>query len=227
MIRSLWHPERRLDSPPMRPFAATTWNLGDTLGATGIVLTVLVALIIYGRQKRTKYIEWLVFIDGPLLAPGNKHNVQIVYKGRTVADPHIVMLTIYNLSREAIRKEDWALPITVTFPQGAVVSVTPTTNSAEFVAEAHIQDEHTVVVPPLLMNYFDKLTLHILVDGSTYGLDLRARIAGQTEQPRHGSLRSPDEKFMPWLPTPGRIVIAVVVIAWFLNGVAVVSRWLH
>lgn len=212
----------------MGPFAATTWNLGDTLGATGIVLTVLVALIIYRRQKRTKYIEWLVFIDGPLIAPGSNHDVQVVCKGRTVADPHIVMLTIYNLSGEAIRKEDWAFPITVTFPQGAVVNVTPATNSAEFVAEAHIQDEHTVVVPPLLMNYFDKLTLHLLIDGSTNGLDLRARISGQTEQPRHGSLRSPDEKIMPWVPTPiRRIVTAVVVIAWLLNGVAVVSRWLH
>jgi hypothetical protein len=85
-----------------------------------------------------------------------------------------------------------------------------------------------VVVPPLLMNYFDKLTLHILVDGSTYGLDLRARIAGQTEQRRHGSLRSPDEKFMPWVSTPvRRIVTAVVVIAWLLNVVAVVARWLQ
>jgi hypothetical protein len=212
----------------MSPFAATTWNLGDTLGATGIVLTVLVALIVYRRQKRTKYIEWLVFIDGPLITPGNKHDVKVVHNGRTLADPRIVMLTIYNLSRDAIREEDWALPITVTFPQGAIVSVTPTTNSPDFVAETNVQDEHTVVVPPLLMNYFDKLTLHILVDGSTNGLDLRARIAGQTEQPRHGSLRSPDEKFIPWLPTPvRRIVTAVVVIAWLLNGVAVVSRWLH
>jgi hypothetical protein len=212
----------------MNPFAASTWNLGNTLGATGIVLTVLVALIVYRHQKRTKYIEWLVFIDGPLIALGNKHDVQVVYKGRTVADPHIVMLTVYNLSREAIREEDWALPITVTFPQGAVVSVTPATNSPEFVAEANVQDEQTLVVPPLLMNYFDKLTLHILVDGSTCGLDLRARIAGQTEPPRHGSLRSPDEKFMPWVPTPfRRIVAATVVIAWLLNCVAVVARWLQ
>lgn len=78
------------------------------------------------------------------------------------------------------------------------------------------------------MNCFDKLTLHILVDGSTSGLNVRARIAGQTEQPRHDLLPSPDEKFMPWVPTPvRRIVTAVVVIAWLLNVVAVVARWLQ
>lgn len=65
-------------------------------------------------------------------------------------EPRIVKLTIYNLSREPIRSEDWDIPPTITFPQGRVVDVVTSTNSADFDAKADMIDLHTVQLRHLL-----------------------------------------------------------------------------
>lgn len=202
------------------------------LGIAGLLLTVIVALIIYRRQRRTKYIEWIVFSDEPLVT-SDKHmsGIEILHEGRRLASPQFVSLTIYNLSREAIRHEDFETPVTVNVPKGTVVSVSTTTNSEEFAAQAEICDDHTVILKPLLLNYFDKVTLSLLVDGSTDGLDLRSRIVGQTQRAHRLQLASPEDE-SSWqsrlwrrVPTPARVAMAsFVVVLWTINAVALVVR---
>jgi hypothetical protein len=212
--------------------AASSWNLGDTLGAVSLVLTVLVAVVVYRRQRRTKYIEWIVFSDEPLVTSTKRiSGTEILHNGKRLGDPQFVSLTVYNLSREAITQGDFETPITVTFPNGTVVSVATSTNSEDFTAEASVDDEHTVILQPLLMNYFDKVTLRFLIDGSTNDLDLRTRIVGQTRQARRGYLESPSkDSSLPWslwarMPQLVRLaLILIVVLLWAVNAVAFVVR---
>jgi hypothetical protein len=203
---------------------AGSWNLGDTLGITGLLLTVVVAAVVYRRQRRTKYIEWIVFIDRPLVA-SDVRELGAPEPGQELRDPQFVMLTIYNLSREAIREEDWHAPITISFPRGTVVSVSTSTNSEDFYADAYIHDTHTVILRPLLLNYFDKVTLRAIVDGSTDGLGLHTRIAGQTQLARRGVLRGgpgdePSRVQRLWdrVPESARAVLQVVLlVVWLLD----------
>ena len=209
--------------------AATGWSVGETLGVVGFVLTVLVAAVVYRLQRKTKFIEWIVFSEGPLIWSKKEWSgLEVLHGGVKLDDPRHTNLTIYNLTHEAIRQDDWDSPITITFPNATVASVTTSTNSDDFVAEADIEDHHSVVIRPLLMNYFDKVSLSILVDGDTEGMELTCRIVGQTRTPKRGSLRAPKPSLWSRLPRPIQVIVgAVVFMVWLGNAIGLIYRAIH
>lgn len=107
----------------------------------------------------------------------------------SLGEPRIVEIDHLQLGSRADRSEDWDVPATITFPEGRVVQVVTTTNSAVWNAETDVIDPHTVRLRPVLMNYFDKITLNLAVDRPTAGASMRCRIVGQTRDPVQGHSR--------------------------------------
>jgi hypothetical protein len=138
------------------------------------------------------------------------------------ANRALLRLTIYNLGCDAVRSEDWDVPATITFPEGRVVQVVTTTNSAVWNAETDVIDPHTVRLRPVLMNYFDKITLNLAVDRPTAGASMRCRIVGQTRDPVQGHSREPSW----WTTHVPESVRAGLTVLLFIPWLGSLSSWL-
>jgi hypothetical protein len=156
--------------------------VGIALAIVGLVLTVAVAYVVYARQRPRKVIEWWMWLDEALTDVDTRYIADSVrLAAEQLNTPRIVRLTVYNLGRDPVRREDWDIPATITFPNGRVAHVLTTTNSSDWDAESVAVDPHTVRLQPVLMNYFDKITLTLALDGETAGARMQCRIVGQTQ----------------------------------------------
>ena len=210
---------------PVTLLASSDWSFSDTLTVILFVIALAVAFGIFRRQRRTKCIEWMVWFADPLVHPEKKlTGLEVSINGHKLDDPRLVSMTIYNLSREPIKKDDWETPVTVSFPSASVATVETATNSTEFNADATIEGTNTVILRPLLMNYFDKVTLSILVDGDTAGMNLHCRIVGETAKPKHKYLRAPRRSLWDRLP---HVMQLIVGIAFVVFGLLYTAAWVY
>jgi hypothetical protein len=113
-------------------------------------------------------------------------------------------------------------PATITFPGGRVVHLVTTTNSRVWDAETDVIDPHTVRLQPVLMNYFDEITLNLAVDGTTAGASMRCRIVGQTRGAIHSQSRGPSW-WTTQVPEPVRTALTVLLFVLWLGSF---SFWL-
>lgn len=71
------------------------------------------------------------------------------------------------------------------------------------------------------MNYFDKMTLTLVIDGSTAGVSMRCRIAGQTRAPKQLRWQNPSW-WSTHVPEPLRTRLSVLLFVFWLGDL---SAW--
>ena len=177
-------------------------------------VAIVVAMAIAYYQRRSKRLDWKILFDAPLVANdvelGADSNLQVLWKGDSMAHPRLVGLRLMNIGRREIRSEDWSTPFTVTV-RGATIRSALTDSWSKGVLEKVEEltiDGSSAKLKPLLLNSKDWVDIALIVDGhSEGGVNVRARVAGETR--RISSLASKPELKGPFLAFAGFLAVSL------------------
>lgn len=171
-------------------YGATVW--GIVLGAA---ITVIVAVLIYQRQKRIKTLDWTPITNVPLLdtraTVANEFNVY--WRNTKVSSPRILILRIQNTGREAIRSQDFEGNIHISFETTARVLLALISDTSPNLPRPSLiqvmPDEgrtNNLDVEPLLLNSGEWFDIQCLIDGSASYPCIECRFADQTREMKRG-----------------------------------------
>lgn len=112
--------------------------------------------------------------------------LKLVFGGREVRHPNIIVLRISNAGREEIRADDFTRPITIVFKRSKLLTRDVINQSSQDMdltlkVDTSLPDE--VTVNPLLLNAGEWIEIQFVTDGPVEKPPVRARIAGQTKEP--------------------------------------------
>lgn len=144
---------------------------------------ILVSIFVYLKQRMRKSLSYEILSLNPLLSVENeiKSDLQILYKGKTVEQVHLIVLKFINTGNMPILSKDYEHPVSLSFGEEAKVLTTEITekNPDSLRPSASIEEKE-IVLKPILLNPKDSVTLKMLVTKfSKVAVD--GRIAGVRE----------------------------------------------
>lgn len=172
--------------------ADTTWwaQHGEAVLTTiiGSVITLVVALAVYWRQKPIKRLASWIVVDVPLLTLSNL-DVRVYSGDDLLQKPRVLVFRIQNTGREAIKADDFEGAIRIAMTARKVVNATTVNASDQLVPKVMLNqgtldedkpDVWTVEIDPLLLNPGEWFEVRCLVEGPVKSCVPNCRIAGMS-----------------------------------------------
>jgi hypothetical protein len=135
------------------------------------VLAIIVSIVIFFLQRSTKSLDYEVVADRAILAPtpqfGGK-GLEVSLNGVPLRDPHLVVLRFVNFGDIPIRRDDFEIPLRISFPSGTTIlsAQLSRTNPPNLQVKLTGGKGSSLLIEPLLLNDGDYFEIQMLVDGS-------------------------------------------------------------
>ena len=147
------------------------------------LVAIFVSIFVFLKQRMHKSLSYEILSLNPLLSVKNeiKSELQILYRGKTVEQVHLIVLKIINTGNMPILSKDYEHPISLSFGEEAkILTAEITEKNPDSLRPSARIEEKGVVLTPILLNSEDSVTLKMLVTRfskfTVYG-----RIAGVKE----------------------------------------------
>jgi hypothetical protein len=188
------------------------------------VVYVLGSLLIFFFQRRRKSLSYVV-MSNTLLFSSNEigaGKLQVVFKGKTVKDPRLIVVKISNSGNVPIPASEYEIPVALRFGESTSVLTADIHGTTPGSIKATVELGDTeVILNPLLLNPGDSVTLKTLVSHSDGKVAVAGRIVGVREikvlQPK-GTKTA--------LAITGAILILLVVLAQFIHQQPILTDFL-
>jgi len=151
------------------------------IGVVVTVITILVTLGLYIKQRRIKNLSYQIRSITPLLSLSEevKGILQILYKGKLVDQVHLIRLRLLNSGNTPIQSSDFEKPVSIDFGNKAkILSASILKTDPENLTPSLKIKKNSVVLSPLLMNKGDTINIKILVSRFEEVIQLDGRIVG-------------------------------------------------
>ncbi|GAA2858291.1 hypothetical protein Acy02nite_22090 [Actinoplanes cyaneus] len=156
----------------------TSFLVGTVLGIAGIVT----GAYFYIRSKQTKTLDWRVVSNNAIAAAqaARSVNMQMIWKGKHLSHPRLIVVKIANTGTEAISWQDLYEPIQISVEGGNILDATivdrPT--EANFLTDEAKLTDDSIAFSPRLLNSGEAFTVQLLLDAEKVSVEVRSRIAG-------------------------------------------------
>lgn len=160
------------------------------LALAALIATIIGYVITYLRRQR-KSLGYAVTSLIPLtslqpqtLSSYQSAGLQITYRGETIPQAHVIAVKFTNIGNVPIKREDYDVPISLTFGEGTkpltwrFVEKKPETIELN---SPKSDDTGKLTIEPVLLNPKDSFTVEMLVSGLRGHLKLGGRIVGVKE----------------------------------------------
>lgn len=151
------------------------------LTVTGIVVTIIVALVIYFLQKKEKKIGYRVLSKTTLLSVEEEitKDVEILYKGDPVKQVKLIVIKLACLGKVPIEDDDYYTPISINFgKESQILSAEILEKKPEDIDISILIEDNKVVFQEGLLNQDDTLIIKVLVSKHEEEIKVEARISG-------------------------------------------------
>lgn len=152
------------------------------IGVALAVVSILATVMIYRLQRGRKSLAFGVISETPLLnrVPEDGGAVALVYEGRLVEFPWVVVLEVRNNGTMPITRSDFDRPLTFSFGEDVEVLSVRTADPYHLGVKLTVTTT-SIIVDPLLFNARDSLSFTVVVNGESPKVTLMARIAGVSD----------------------------------------------
>lgn len=171
----------------MNSFSVWLSVFSIVVGVIGVCLAIF-----FERRRRTKLLTYQIPVSAPLLRQTTHSDdaalagITVSVDGVPVKDPRTVVVIVTNTGNTEIRRDDYDEDLSLSLGPAtvvsSVVSLVPRGGLDRRILTAITVTDHSITMPPPLLNPGDRLEFHTLVDGDPE-ISLMARFAG-------GSLRT-------------------------------------
>jgi len=153
------------------------------------IVGIIVAVIIYWRQRKRKSLDYEVVSFTPLssvdpntLWSYQQAGLQFTFKGETIPQAHFITIKFTNSGNVHIPKEDYAEPISLSFGKKAMVlAFRPVKKKPVDIPVTLKTDGRNVIIDPTLLNPKENFVIEVLVSGFDGKVRIGGRIAGVKE----------------------------------------------
>jgi hypothetical protein len=146
---------------------------GDVLGASLIAFAVIVIALVWRAVRPRRQVSWQVLLDSPV-SQGTAGSLDagtwsLLLSGREVYHAGLVLLEVRNTGGRPVSDEDWAVPLSFSFPgrQWVAAELIESRTSRGFIPDA-LDDRPgsaEIVLPPLTLNPGDGFKLLAVLSG--------------------------------------------------------------
>ena len=148
------------------------------------VIAIAIPVILYWIQRQKRALSWQVVSNTPLLSIDKeiKENLEVLYNGKHVQDVQLIIAKIINTGNVPIKSTDYERPINFNFGENARILTAEVTETSpdSLKASANVEGKK-VILPPILMNNRDWITLKFLVNQYDGPILVDGRIVGVKE----------------------------------------------
>jgi len=151
------------------------------IGAIIAIVTIIVSIIIYLKQRSRKRLSYEILSNAALLSEEEeiKKDIQLTYKGKMVEGVRLLVLRIFNSGNLPIVSADYERPIKIEFGKETRVSTAEVIKKKPANLQSTISIENRVVtLYPALLNPTDSVTIKILVTKYENDIQINSRIIG-------------------------------------------------
>jgi hypothetical protein len=175
---------------------AIEWMAENWLTLTGWVIglvSIIVAVVFYLRQRNPKRLDYQVVNSTPLLADrtnGLGDDLVVSHRGKKVADPHILTIRIINSGKQSVQAAEYDRPVTIAFRNAFHLASRVVDSSSghvrpDLAVQLHLQDEAVVIeTRPRLLNRGEWFNVQIVSDGAPQDLHVHSRFPDQAANMR-------------------------------------------
>jgi len=175
-----------------------------------VVVGIIVAIIIYWKQRQRKSLGYEVLsctplssVDRSTLWSYQQAGLQFTFKGEVVPKTHIITIKVTNTGNVPLKKDDYDDPINLSFGEKAkVLAIRVVKKKPETIPVTMSWSEaHKVIVNPMLLNSKDNFVIEMLVSDFDGRVRVGGRIVGVKEikDIGGGMPTSREEELVNWL----------------------------
>lgn len=148
------------------------------IGAIFAFLSIAGALWIYWLQKRTRELAFgLISSRRPLaIADELSSRVTVQLDGKPVQNLHLLVFALKNSGKRAICPSDYERELSISFPDGQVVSAEISSQSPPNLGGQLLNSESSIEISPLLLNTGDYLLIQVLLSAKSPKWEVDVRI---------------------------------------------------
>lgn len=133
----------------MQLFSNPVW-LGLIIAAVGILISLIVPVAIYQKQRSKKEISYRVITNVPLLNIKDevKDNFKVLFHGEPVSDATFVSVNVWNSGNAPIEEADFIDPIKLSFGDNAKIIFSSAGSEPEILSRYESVGDKGYVLPP-------------------------------------------------------------------------------
>lgn len=161
----------------------TSWLGKSWWQGLGVLIAVLLTVGGLWWQQSRKELSYEVVSQTSLVSLEDPaaQQLQVLFNGKPVADPTLIVLRVQNTGNVSIPKADYEQPLTFRFGEDVeVLTAEITTMTPPNLGASVNHSSNSITLSPLLLNSRDELRLKVLVTGANVNVDADARIIGVT-----------------------------------------------
>lgn len=143
-------------------------SIWQFVGAALALIAIIVTVVIYLVQRRKKALAYEILTYTPLVTVSEeaKDQIEISFKGRPVADVHLLLMRVWNNGNVQILPGDFVEPLGFCMADGVeILTVEVVKAEPEVLKPELCLQGATLGIRPLLLNGQDSITLKLLVAG--------------------------------------------------------------
>lgn len=157
--------------------------VGTAIGVLGIIIAI--ATVAY--QRSPKRLDYKIMSDIRVLNIDADPKWEVLYDGRKIEDPRIVVIRFVNTGKQPIRADDFegGLPIRVTYEMNGYWSASVVAPSEyEDLGLANVENNSPYAITPKLLNAGESFDVQFLSEKPHGAINIAARFSGQA-RPMH------------------------------------------
>ncbi|MBD1920267.1 hypothetical protein H6F77_03940 [Microcoleus sp. FACHB-831] len=190
------------------------------VGIVGIIVSVLISLYIYRRQKPKKEITCRVVSLVPLfnVTDNFQGKLQVFYESKPIQNVFIMTVRVYNSGNTSIQSSDYDKPLSLNIGTDHVLSAEVIETNPDNITASVTFNSSSIQISPVLLNPNDALLIKAVIEQYHQKFSASARIVGMRqlqvllpEQFEKGLLRQ-EEKLSMMAMTLGVAAIIVNII---------------
>ncbi|GAB3863689.1 hypothetical protein GCM10029963_72850 [Micromonospora andamanensis] len=152
---------------------------GLALAVLGILVGIVIALL----QRRPKRVVYDMITRSQIVSHTGYRatgKLQVLYEGRQLADPHLLVLRVANGGKIEIRPEDWIERLKIVVSRGVEIVDAAIAGSAPSNLEVKVEqtEKSQVTISSVLLNRQEWFDVQLLIDGPGEVQEISARVAG-------------------------------------------------
>lgn len=157
---------------------------GTVIAVITILVSVILALWIYRKQKNKKELSYTLVSSAPIVSvkPDVADRIKIYLDGNAVAQAQLAVFSIKNTGNLAVKREDYDEPIVVEFPACKILDANIlSTHPIDLLKPENRKtffkwQDSTLTLAACLLNRKEELQFSVLVEGAKVEPKVRARI---------------------------------------------------
>jgi hypothetical protein len=149
--------------------------------SAGVVVTIVVALVIYLLQRQRKSLSYEILSINQLLTVGEEleGKLQVIYNGEPAKDICLLIIRLYNSGNLPITTADYERPVSLlTGDSSKILSTVITNVNPENLSFQLKIESQKISIDPILLNSKDSVTIKMLISDFSGKLVVDGRIAG-------------------------------------------------